>query len=114
MVLGVVEGDVHEIGKNLVGVMLTAAGFRVVDLGCNVPAADFVRAVEEEGASALALSTMMTTTLPAMRDTVRAVLSLGARPRIIVGGAPLSERVALDLGADAYAPNASAAPSLLT
>lgn len=117
VVLGVVEGDVHEIGKDLVGAMLTAAGFRVVDLGCNVPAAGFLRAVEKESASVLALSTMMTTTLPAMRDTIEAARSLELPPeadlRIIVGGAPLSLRLAVDLGADAYAPSAAAAPSLL-
>lgn len=113
VVLGVVEGDVHEIGKNLVGVMLTASGFRVVDLGCNVPAVEFLAAVQAEGAAVLALSTMMTTTLPAMRSTVQQALALEPQPRIIVGGAPLSERLAHDMGAAGYALNASLAPTLL-
>jgi methanogenic corrinoid protein MtbC1 len=113
VVLGVVEGDVHEIGKNLVGVMLEAEGYKVIDLGYDVSPHRFVDEAKKNGAQVLALSTMMTTTLPAMRATVELARGLDPRPTIIVGGAPLSAAVAEDMGAEGYEDNAAKAPGLI-
>jgi methanogenic corrinoid protein MtbC1 len=113
VVLGVVEGDVHEIGKNLVGVMLEAEGYRVVDMGFDVPAQRFVDEVLDKSARVLALSTMMTTTLSSMRATVELARELDRRPLIIVGGAPLSGALAADMGADGYETNAARVPDLV-
>ncbi len=113
VVLGVVEGDVHEIGKNLVGVMLEADGHRVIDLGFDVAPRRFLDQVRESGARILALSTMMTTTLPAMRRTVELALAMHPRPVILVGGAPLSPAMASDMGADGYEDNAARVPALI-
>ncbi len=113
VVLGVVEGDVHEIGKNLVGVMLEAEGYRVVDLGFDVPPQRFAEEVLGKGARVLAVSTMMTTTLSSMRATVELALELDPRPLIIVGGAPLSSALAADMGADGYETNAARVPDLV-
>lgn len=113
VVLGVVEGDVHEIGKNLVGVMLEADGHRVIDLGYDVAPQRFLSEVEASGARVLALSTMMTTTLPNMRRTVEMARSLASPPLIIVGGAPLSKALADDMGADGCEDNAAKAPGLI-
>lgn len=109
VVLGVVEGDVHQVGKDLVGALLAAEGWRVVDLGADVPAARFADAVIAEQAGVLALSTMMTTTLPAMQRTIALARSLPSPPRIVVGGAPLTDAVARRLGADAYGEHAAVA-----
>ena len=113
VVLGVVEGDVHEIGKNLVGVLLEAAGYRVVDLGYDVSPQRFTGEVKERGAEVLALSTMMTTTLPNMRKTVEMALSLDPLPLVIVGGAPLSPALAEDMGAHGYEENAAKTPGMV-
>jgi len=113
VVLGVVEGDVHEIGKNLVAVMLEAEGYRVIDLGYDVATERFLAELAENEARVLALSTMMTTTLPNMRRTVELARSLDPRPVIVVGGAPLSAAVAEDMGADGYEDNAARVPALL-
>jgi dimethylamine corrinoid protein len=113
VVLGVVEGDVHEIGKNLVGVMLEAEGHRVVNLGYDVTPQRFLDEIQSSGARILALSTMMTTTLPNMRRTVELARSSANPPLIIVGGAPLSIAVAADMGADGYEDNAAKVPGLI-
>jgi len=113
VVLGVVEGDVHEIGKNLVAVMLEAEGYKVIDIGYDVPPQRFMENIDSNGARVLALSTMMTTTLPAMRRTVELAQALTPRPLIIVGGAPLSSAVADDMGADGYEDNAARVPGLI-
>ena len=113
VVLGVVEGDVHEIGKNLVAVMLEAEGHRVIDLGYDVPPESFLAELKKDSARILALSTMMTTTLPNMRRTVELALTLDPKPVIIVGGAPLSAAVAADMGADGYENNAAKVPELI-
>jgi methanogenic corrinoid protein MtbC1 len=113
VVLGVVEGDVHEIGKNLVAVMLEAEGYRVIDLGFDVPPSTFAEALARSGARILALSTMMTTTLPAMRRTVELARGMRPRPVVVVGGAPLTPSLAEDMGADGYGESAAAAPGLL-
>jgi dimethylamine corrinoid protein len=113
VVLGVVEGDVHEIGKNLVAVMLEAEGHRVIDLGFDVSPESFLAGLKNNGARVLALSTMMTTTLPNMRRTVELASGLDPKPVIIVGGAPLSAAVAEDMGADGYEDNAAKVPGLI-
>ncbi|MEJ2215596.1 MAG: corrinoid protein [Gemmatimonadota bacterium] len=106
-VLGTVKGDIHDIGKNLVGMMLRGAGFTVVDLGVNVPARAFVDAALEHGAELVGMSALLTTTMVQMGPTV-AVLRAGApAAKILVGGAPVTPEFASDIGADGYAPNAA-------
>ena len=109
VVLGSVQGDLHDIGKNLVGIMLKGAGFDVVDLGHDVPAARFVDAAVEHGASVIGLSALLTTTMTVMQDVVEIVRArgLGPRMRVIVGGAPVSEAWAREIGADGYAYDAA-------
>jgi 5-methyltetrahydrofolate--homocysteine methyltransferase len=104
VVLGTVKGDLHDIGKNLVGIMLEGAGFEVIDLGNDVPAERFVNAAEEHGASVIGLSALLTTTMEGMKDVVELVRARGlsGRVRVIVGGAPVSEAWAREIGADAY------------
>jgi 5-methyltetrahydrofolate--homocysteine methyltransferase len=104
IVLGSVKGDLHDIGKNLVGIMLQGAGFEVIDLGHDVPAERFVDAAEASGASVVGLSSLLTTTMPVMKNVVDLVRARGlaGRVRVIVGGAPVSEAWARDIGADAY------------
>jgi 5-methyltetrahydrofolate--homocysteine methyltransferase len=107
--LGVVQGDIHDIGKNIVKVMVQAAGFEVVDLGRNVPLPEFVKAVEN-GISVLGVSTLMTTTMPRMGKVVEALDKAGLRPgvKVIVGGAPVTAQFARNIGADGFAPDAHA------
>ena len=108
VVLGTVAGDLHDIGKNLVAISLEGAGFTVVDLGADVAEADFVRAVKVHRPLVVGISALLTTTLPAMARTVAAIRGTdsAAAVRIMVGGAPLTEASADDLGADFYGPNA--------
>jgi len=108
-VIGTVQGDLHDIGKNLVAVMWKGANFRVIDLGANVPPAKFTAAVEEHRPQLVGLSALLTTTMPAMTETVRAIRGGGFPVKIIVGGAPISQQFAEDIGADGYAPNAGSA-----
>lgn len=111
LVLGTVQGDLHDIGKNMVGMMLEGAGFEVIDLGIDVPPQVFVDAVKENKASVLGLSALLTTTMPKMRETVEALAEAGLRDKIkiIVGGAPVSEDFAQEIGADGYGDDASKA-----
>ena len=111
VVLGTVRGDLHDIGKNLVGMMLKGAGFQVVDLGIDVPAARFVQTVEEQKAKVLGLSALLTTTMPEMKNTIEALKAAGLREkvRVIVGGAPITSEYANKIGADGYAPDAARA-----
>ena len=104
IVLGSVHGDLHDIGKNLVAIMLKGAGFEVVDLGNDVPAERFVDAAEEHGAAVIGLSALLTTTMPVMREVVELVRARGlaGRVKVIVGGAPVSEAWAREIGADAH------------
>ncbi len=108
--LGVVQGDIHDIGKNIVKVMVQAAGFEIVDLGRNVPLPEFVRAAEN-GAAVLGISSLMTTTMPRMGRVVEALDRAGLRPgvKVIVGGAPVTEQFARNIGADGFATDAHAA-----
>jgi 5-methyltetrahydrofolate--homocysteine methyltransferase len=104
VVIGTVKGDLHDIGKNLVGIMLKGAGFEVIDVGCDVAADVFVDAAEAEGASVVGLSALLTTTMTGMKDVVDLVKARGLQDKlkIIVGGAPLSKAFADEIGADAY------------
>jgi 5-methyltetrahydrofolate--homocysteine methyltransferase len=108
-VIGTVQGDLHDIGKNLVVVMWKAAGFRVVDLGANVPAARFVTAINEQHPQVVGLSALLTTTIPAMVETVRAIRAGCLPVKIMVGGAPISQQFADEIGADGFAPDAASA-----
>jgi 5-methyltetrahydrofolate--homocysteine methyltransferase len=112
--IGTVKGDMHDIGKNLVGMMLEGAGFAVVDLGVDVSPERFVEAAQRPDVDIVAMSALITTTLPAMEKTVVALDGAGVRPRVkvIVGGAPVSEGFSTRIGADGYAPDASSAVGL--
>ncbi len=105
--LGVVQGDIHDIGKNIVKVMVQAAGFEVVDLGRNVPIERFVAAAEE-GVQIIGMSSLMTTTMPNMARVIEALKKKGLRERVkvLVGGAPVTRLFAERIGADGYAPDA--------
>ncbi|HPH96903.1 MAG TPA: corrinoid protein [Anaerolineaceae bacterium] len=112
--IGTVKGDQHDIGKNLVAILLEGAGFEVVDLGVNVDTETFVQTVREQSVDMLALSALLTTTMPSMKTTIDALIQAGLRDRvkILVGGAPITESYAHQIGADGYAPDASRAATL--
>jgi methanogenic corrinoid protein MtbC1 len=114
VVLGTVAGDIHDIGKDMVGIMIEGAGFRVVDLGINVPPARFVEAIREHHPAIVGMSAFLTTTMPQVGRTIDAIRDAGVRDgvRIIVGGAPINETFADQVGADGYAPDASSAARL--
>lgn len=109
--IGTVQGDLHDIGKNLVGMMLEGAGFEVVDLGTDVSPAQFVQSVKDRGVGAIGLSALLTTTMPAMKETIAALQEAGVRGdvKVMVGGAPLTQAYADEIGADGYAPDAASA-----
>jgi 5-methyltetrahydrofolate--homocysteine methyltransferase len=109
--IGTVKGDLHDIGKNLVKMMVEGAGFEVVDLGTDVPPDKFVAAVKEHQPSLLGMSALLTTTMTSMKTTIEALQEAGVRGsvKIMVGGAPLTEAFAKQIGADAYAPDAATA-----
>lgn len=111
MVIGTVKGDLHDIGKNLVAMMMEGAGFQVVNLGTDVPAEKFVEAAQAHNANVVGMSALLTTTMVHMKDVIEAFQEAGLRDRvkIMVGGAPVTQKFAEEIGADAYAPNASAA-----
>jgi methanogenic corrinoid protein MtbC1 len=111
IVIGTVAGDIHDIGKDMVEIMLEGAGYTVVDLGVNVPAARFVDAIREHRPVVVGLSAFLTTTMPMVGRTIEAIRDAGLREgiRIIVGGAPVNETFAAEVGADGYAPDASSA-----
>ncbi|KPJ74824.1 MAG: cobalamin-binding protein [Deltaproteobacteria bacterium SG8_13] len=108
VVIGTVKGDIHDIGKNIVGTLLRGSGFDVVDLGVDVPADRFVTAVKQSGAKVLGMSALLNFTYPEMKNVVDAVIEAGLRDkvRIIIGGAPVNEQVREYAGADHYASDA--------
>jgi len=114
VVLGTVRGDMHDIGKNLVGMMLEGAGFEVLDLGTDVTAEKFIAAARAGNADLIGLSALLTTTMPNMKTTIQALKSAGlaGKVKVIVGGAPVTEVYARGIGADGYAPDASRAAAL--
>lgn len=114
VVFGTVSGDLHDIGKNLVSVMLEGAGFTIVDLGTDVPAEKFVEAVISHKPDIVALSALLTTTMGNLKTVIEALAQAGVRQdvKVLVGGAPVTESFARDIGADGYAPDASRAVSV--
>ncbi len=114
VVIGTVKGDLHDIGKNLVASMLEGGGFQVLDLGADVPPEKFIEAAKANNAHIVALSALLTVTMPAMKTTIDAFRDAGLRERvkIIVGGAPITAQYAKEIGADGYSENAGAAVTL--
>jgi len=108
VVIGTVEGDIHDIGKNIVAMMLFTAGFEVYDIGKDVPAEEFVKKTRELDADIVAMSALLTTTLPAQRDVIEALKRAGLREKIkvLVGGAPATAKWAEEIGADGYGEDA--------
>ena len=113
VVIGTVEGDLHDIGKNLVSMMMEGAGFEVVDLGVDVDSEKFVRAAAEKKADVIALSALLTTTMPFMESTIKAVKEAGMSTRTIIGGAPVTQDFADQIGADGYSADAPGAVKLV-
>lgn len=111
IVIGVVEGDTHDIGKNLVKIMSESGGFKVFDLGRDVPLDEFIRVAEEEQVDFICMSTLMTTTMPGMKVVIDKLVEQNIRHKykVLIGGGPISQRFADEIGADAYAPDANAA-----
>jgi 5-methyltetrahydrofolate--homocysteine methyltransferase len=111
-IVGTIQGDLHDIGKNLVGMMWKGSGFQVIDLGVNVPAAHFAEAAREHDAHLIGVSALLTTTMPAMRGVVEAVREAGLSTPVVIGGAPITPEFAEQIGADGYAKDAGAAVDL--
>jgi 5-methyltetrahydrofolate--homocysteine methyltransferase len=111
VVIGTVKGDLHDIGKNLVTMMMQSSGLEVIDVGIDVPPEKFIAAVREHKPDILGMSALLTTTMPAMKDTIELLAEEGLRDKVkvIVGGAPVSQEFADYVGADAYAPDAAVA-----
>jgi 5-methyltetrahydrofolate--homocysteine methyltransferase len=111
VVLGTVRGDLHDIGKNLVAMMLEGAGFEIIDLGVDVSPEKFIETAKEKKADLVGLSALLTTTMPSMKDVVKAVGESGLKDRVkvMIGGAPLTQSYADEIGADGYAPDAASA-----
>jgi 5-methyltetrahydrofolate--homocysteine methyltransferase len=114
VVIGTVKGDLHDIGKNLVVMMMESAGFEVIDLGVDVDPAKFVAAIKENKPNIVGLSALLTTTMPMMRKSIESIEESGLRGglKIIVGGAPVNQAFADEIGADGYAPDAGSASKM--
>ncbi len=115
VIIGTVKGDLHDIGKNLVKIMLEGAGCTVIDLGTDVPAEKYTQAAVEHQADVIALSALLTTTMPNMKGAIDAVKTAGleGKVKVIIGGAPVTDTYAKQIGADGYAPDASRAATLV-
>lgn len=111
VLIGTVKGDLHDIGKNLVIMMLEGGGFEVVDLGIDIPANKFIEAIQTHQPEVVGMSALLTTTILEMKNTIEAIQKAGLREKvkIIVGGAPVTEKFAKDIGADGYGPDAASA-----
>jgi 5-methyltetrahydrofolate--homocysteine methyltransferase len=114
VIIGTVQGDLHDIGKNLVGMMLEGAGFEVIDLGADVSADKYVAAVKQHRPDLVACSALLTTTMPGMKSVILLLKDAGLRDqvKVIIGGAPVTDKYAADIGADGFAPDAASAASL--
>ena len=115
LILGTVAGDLHDIGKNLVGMMIEGAGFEVIDLGVDVPAEKFIECMKENpDCKIVALSALLTTTMPAIKSTIDAIVASGLRDtvKIMIGGAPVTQAFADEVGADGYSEDAASAAEL--
>jgi len=108
-VLGTVKGDLHDIGKNLVGMMFQGGGLKVVDCGVDVAPERFVQAAKENSAQIVAMSALLTTTMPQMPEVIKAVKDAGLEVKTMIGGAPVTQAFADEIGADGYAPDAASA-----
>lgn len=113
VIIGTVKGDLHDIGKNLVGMMLEGAGFEVVDLGIDVPPEKFIQGAKESGAQIIGMSALLTTTMMQMQTTIQKIKAEGLKVKTVIGGAPLTAEFAKQIGADGYAPDAASAVSLI-
>ena len=111
VLIGTVKGDLHDIGKNLVGLMLEGAGFEITDLGVDVPVEDFIRVAQEQKPDIVTMSALLTTTMPMMKQTIDAFQAAGLRDKVkfIIGGAPVTESYAKQIGADGFSSDASRA-----
>ena len=111
IVLGTVKGDLHDIGKNLVGMLMEGTGYEVIDLGIDVPSDKFVDAVKTNKPNLVGLSALLTTTMPRMKEVIESLVEAGVRNsvKVVVGGAPVTEKFAKDIGGDGYAPDAASA-----
>ena len=111
IVIGTIQGDLHDIGKNLVGMLFEGAGYQVIDLGVDVAPARFVESVKNSKPDIVGMSALLTTTMPRMKEVVESLVEAGLRERVkvMVGGAPVTEKFAQDIGADGYAPDAASA-----
>ena len=112
VVVGTVKGDLHDIGKNLVGMMLKGGGFRVIDAGIDVTPERFVELAQENGAQLIGLSALLTTTMTQMGNVIEAVKEAGLSAKVMIGGAPITQDYADEIGADGYAPDAASAVDL--
>jgi len=112
--IGTVKGDLHDIGKNLVASLLEGGGFEVIDLGVNVPPEKFIETVRQKNANIVAMSALLTTTMPSMKTTVEALKQAGIRDKVkvLIGGAPITQKYADEIGADGYSENAVGAVAL--
>ncbi len=112
--IGTVKGDLHDIGKNLVASLLEGGGFEVIDLGVNVAPEKFISTVKEKNANIIAMSALLTTTMPAMKTTIDALKHAGVRDqvKVLIGGAPITQKYAEEIGADGYSENAVGAVAL--
>ena len=109
LVIGTVQGDLHDIGKNLVAMMLKGAGFEVIDLGVDVSPEKFVEGAKSNGVQLVGMSALLTTTMPGMEKTIKALKDAGVTAKIMVGGAPVTESFAQKIGAQGFAPDAASA-----
>jgi 5-methyltetrahydrofolate--homocysteine methyltransferase len=111
VLIGTVKGDLHDIGKNLVSMMLEGAGFEIVDLGVDVPPEKFVQMVQEIEPQIVGMSALLSITMPSMPATIKAMEDVGVRSKVkvLIGGAPVTEKYAQEIQADAYAPDAATA-----
>lgn len=112
IVIGTVKGDLHDIGKNLVSMMLESGGFKVINIGIDVPTEKYIVAIKEHNPDIVAMSALLTTTMMNMKDTLASIKSEGFKVKCIVGGAPISKEFAAEIGADGYAPDAVSAVEL--
>jgi len=112
--IGTVKGDLHDIGKNLVGSLLEGGGFEVIDLGVNVTPEKFISTIQEKNANIIAMSALLTTTMPSMKTTIDALKQAGVREKVkvLIGGAPITQKYADEIGADGYSENAVGAVAL--
>ncbi len=111
VIMGTVKGDLHDIGKNLVSMMMEGAGFEVVDLGIDVPADKFVQAIKDEKPQVIGMSALLTTTMVQIRENLKVFQEAGVRDqvKVLIGGAPVTQKFADEIGADGYAPDAASA-----